>query len=409
MVRTKQTARGSSAPRPGGMATAKFAGRGRGDPEVQFADDPFDITDEDLPDVLEDADKPKGGEPSTSKSVGKEGEPRTEGQAAEGAQAPPEEIPPAPTQVSTTPQPGTSTGPTQDPTDDPAQDPTQTTGEVEIKLTQYVKDYRAAGKVWLDTVIQEGEKAYDTLYNRLQELGAPHKEGLDQADKQQVYNCIKDRTGMFLSQDENVLYVEMEEEFEKPKFNLTGEAKEALRNYYDAAHELCVAQADFAKATQKLESKIEDKTVFLSIIQQVQLPSVQIHVRTVEEIEQLEGKTYRELTMSQHLPNAKKIYSNATDQTRTMAAFMYFVLYEQITGLKASQTGCSRDFKCQGTPFKRLVTGKKQPGGPGRSSEQRSKRTLEEVAELEGDTPAKQTRKSTRTTKSRTGKGKKSK
>ena len=110
----------------------------------------------------------------------------------------------------------------------------------------------------------------------------------------------------------------------------------------------------------------------------------------VEEIEQLEGKTYRELTMSQHLPDTKKIYSNAKDQTRTMAAFMYFVLYEQITGLKASQTGCSRDFRCQGTPFKRLVTGKKQPGGPGRSGEQRSKRTLEEAAELEGGTPAKQ-------------------
>ena len=390
MVRTKQTARGSSAPQPGGMATARFpgTGKGRGDPEAQFADDPLDIADEDLPNVLEDADKPKGGEPSTSKSVGKEGEAQTKGQAAEGAQAPPEGIPPAPISAPTTPQPGTSTDPTQDPTDNPAKDPTQTTGEVEIKLTQYVKDYRAAGKVWLDTVVQEKEKAYDTLYDRLQELGAPHKEGLDQADKQQVYNCIKDRIGMFLSQDENILYVETEEEFEKPKFRLTGEAKEALRNYYDMAHELCVAQADFAKATQELESKIEDKTVFLSIIQQVRLPSVQIHVRTVEEIEQLEGKTYRELTMSQHLPNAKKIYSNATDQTRTMAAFMYFVLYEQITGLKASQTGCSRDFKCQGTPFKRLVTGKKQPGGPGRSGKQRSKRTLEEVAELEGDTPA---------------------
>ena len=409
MVRTKQTARGSSAPRPGGMATAKFAGRGRGDPEAQFADDPFDIADEDLPDVLEDADKPKGGEPSTSKSVGKEGEAQTEGHAAEGAQAPPEGIPPAPIHVPTAPQPGTSTGPTQDPTDDPAQDPTQTPGEVEIKLTQYVKDYRAAGKVWLDTVVQEKEKAYDTLYDRLKQLGTPHKEGLDQADRQQVYNCIKDRTGMFLSQDKNVVYVETEEEFEKPKFRLTGEAKEALKNYYDMAHELCVAQADFAKATQKLESKIEDKTVFLSIIQQVRLPSVQIHVRTVEEIEQLEGKTYRELTVSQHLPDAKKIYSNATDQTRTMAAFMYFVLYEQITGLKASQTGCSRDFQCQGTPFKRLVTGKKQPGGPGRSGEQRSKRMLEEVAKLEGDTLAKQTRKSTRTPKSRTGKGKKSK
>ena len=79
MVRTKQTARGSSAPRPRGMATARFAGtgRGRGDPEEQFADEPLDIADKDLPNVLEDANKPKGGEPSTSKSVGKEGEAQT--------------------------------------------------------------------------------------------------------------------------------------------------------------------------------------------------------------------------------------------------------------------------------------------------------------------------------------------
>ena len=76
MVKTKQTARESKAPRPGGMATARFAGRGRGDPEEQFVDDPFDIMDEDLPDVLEDADKPKGGEPSTSKSVGRKVKPK---------------------------------------------------------------------------------------------------------------------------------------------------------------------------------------------------------------------------------------------------------------------------------------------------------------------------------------------
>ena len=132
----------------------------------------------------------------------------------------------------------------------------------------------------------------------------------------------------------------------------------------------------------------------------MQLPVVQIQVRMVEETEQLEGKTYKELTLAQHLPNFKKIYSNATDQTRMMAAFIYFVLYEQITGLKASQTGCIKDFRCQGTPFKRLVTGKRQPGGPGRSSDQkgRSSRTLEGVAELEGGTPAKQRKKMTKTT-----------
>ena len=48
------------------MAKARFpgAGKGRGDPEAQFAEDQLDIADEDLPNVLEDADKLKGGEPA---------------------------------------------------------------------------------------------------------------------------------------------------------------------------------------------------------------------------------------------------------------------------------------------------------------------------------------------------------
>ena len=50
------------------------------------------------------------------------------------------------------------------------------------------------------------------------------------------------------------------------------------------------------------------------------------------------------------------------------------------------------------TPFKRLITGKRQPGGPGRSSEARggSSRSPEEVAKMEGATPAKRTRKATK-------------
>ena len=146
MTRTKQTPRGGSQThRPGGIALATFQGRGRGrgDPEGQFTDYPEDIKDEDLPKVLEDAEKPEEGGPSSSKSGGKEGT----AQAAEGALAPPEETPPdptkttAPTPAPTNPKPGTSTEGIQEPTQDPTQDSTQAPGEVEIKLTQYVKDY----------------------------------------------------------------------------------------------------------------------------------------------------------------------------------------------------------------------------------------------------------------------------
>ena len=144
-----------------------------------------------------------------------------------------------------------------------------------------------------------------------------------------------------------------------------------------------------------------------------------MQVRTVEEMEKIEGKTYRELTLMCHLPNFKRINPNAKEQTRMMAVYIYFVLFEQITGTRASQTGCATDFRCQTTPFKRLVTGKKQPGRPGRSSEARggSSRSLEEVTKMEGATPTKRTRRvskpvaaTTTTLKGRSwkGRGKKS-
>ena len=129
-------------------------------------------------------------------------------------------------------------------------------------------------------------------------------------------------------------------------------------------------------------------------------------------MEKMEGKTYRELTLMCHLPNFKRINPNSKEQTRMMAAYIYFVLYEQITGIRASQTGCATDFRCPTTPFKRLITGKKQPGGPGRSSKARggSSRSLEEVAKMEGPTPAKRTRKgksTTATTSTPKGRGQK--
>ena len=133
-----------------------------------------------------------------------------------------------------------------------------------------------------------------------------------------------------------------------------------------------------------------------------------MQVRTVEEMEKMEGKTYRELMLMCHLPNFKRIKPNAKEQTRTMAAYIYFVLYEQITSIRASETGCTTDFRCLMTPFKRMITGKKQPGGPGRLSKVRggSSRSLEEVSEMEGPTPAKRTRKASKLAAATTSKPK---
>ena len=158
--------------------------------------------------MLEDAEPPKEGEPGTSKSKAKTGVP----QATEGAEAPPEETPLDPNP--TNPQPSTSKDPTEAPAEFPPEDPTQATTQdpdkEEIALTKYVKAYKAAGKAWLDTVNEQKGQAYSTLYNTLQQLGNPHIDNLDQANREQVFSCIRDRTGRFLSEDEFVVYVERE-------------------------------------------------------------------------------------------------------------------------------------------------------------------------------------------------------
>ena len=84
------------------------------------------------------------------------------------------------------------------------------------------------------------------------------------------------------------------------------------------------------KSTCMLESKI-NKEIFLDIVRQVQLPAVQVHIRTREEEEKLEGKMHQYLTFTLHLLNYKTIHPNTNEQSRTMAAFMYYVLHEQIT------------------------------------------------------------------------------
>ena len=246
--------------------------------------------------------------------------------------------------------------------------------------------------------MKDGEEVYIRFFNKLLELGSPYIEYFNQADREQVYKCIRDKTGRFLDNDDFMRYVETEEEKKKPKYILTGDAKVALTDYYDAVHTLCEAQHNVAKSTQVLEVKIEDKSVFLDIIKQVQLRSVKVEIRTVEEMERMEGKTYRELTLMCHLPNFKRINFNAKEETRTMATYIYCVLYEQITDIRASQTGCATDFRCPTMPFKRLITGKRQPGRPGRSSKARggSSRSLEEIAKMEGGTPTKRTRKATK-------------
>ena len=256
MVRTKKTPQGGASQQPGGMTTATFTGtcRGKAAPEEQSRDTTEVDTEDDLPLVLEDAvQRPKEGKQGASKSKGKK-----TAQATEGAEAPPEETPPDPEptkphtdQAPAEPQPGTSKAPTEDPTQAPTEDPTQApTNETAQPATRnpnkdeptaptkYVRAYQAAGKKWLDSVVKDGEQAYIRLFDELLKLGHPYINNFDQAVREQVFKCIRDKTGRFLDDDDFMTYVETEEEKQKPRYVLTGDAKAALTDYYNAVHTL---------------------------------------------------------------------------------------------------------------------------------------------------------------------------
>ena len=232
------------------MTTATFTGMGRGKagPEGQFKDAPEEDTEDDLLLVLEDAvKKPKEGKQGASKSKSKK-----QVQATERAEAPPEETPPDPKPtkphtdpVPAEPKPGTSKAPTKDPTQAPTDETTQPAtrnpDEDEPPApTKYVRAYKAVGKDWLDSVVKDGEEAYIRLFDKLLELGSPYIDNFDQADREQVFKCIRDKTGRFLDDDDFVTYVETEEEKQKPRYV-------ALTDYYDAVHTLCEAKTKLHK------------------------------------------------------------------------------------------------------------------------------------------------------------------
>ena len=210
MVKTKTTPCGGKSHRLKGIATARFTGSPEADPEEQPAEAPSEDTEDsqNWPDWEKEAKQGEGAA-GTSKSEGKTGDQPQ--QAEGGAEAPLEEIPPAP--QPTDPKPGTSKDPTDAPTEVPTRDPTQTAPkdpeeETPPDLTDYVKSYQKVVKVWLDTVIDQEEQAYTTLFNTLQVLGNPHIPKFTEADKQQVFKCIRDRTGRFLKEDDFILYVQ---------------------------------------------------------------------------------------------------------------------------------------------------------------------------------------------------------
>ena len=111
---------------------------------------------------------------------------------------------------------------------------------------------------------------------------------LSDEDIDAVIESIPDTSGKYIKFIGHYqVEVEKEEEdidrkrlTEKKKHN---EIQTALDEYYAAAKDLCDSQAVYMPSVEKLQRIIDNPDIFLSIINHVQLPSIQMTVTTKEQ------------------------------------------------------------------------------------------------------------------------------
>ena len=79
-----------------------------------------------------------------------------------------------------------------------------------------------------------------------------------------MLDCIADKSGKYLSEDDFAVYVDREDvEIKRKQVTVSDEAKTAIKEYYKAAQDLYKAQTAFMKSTWEMESKIYNKKIFL--------------------------------------------------------------------------------------------------------------------------------------------------
>ena len=383
MARTKQTARGSKSSQPTRQAGMEAAVIEQQQEEVQV--------DEDV--------AQEGAEEGAQKEA-EEGEGVPTGEEVTGEQVTGEQDPVDPTAQ---PTPGTSTAPAS----------SASTGT--LSVVAYMNKCQELAKVWFEQVVNKKEEAYRDLIASLVSLVEEQSKakdlqvglaGFGEQEILGVLESIADTSGKYMAQISHfqIEVTKEEEEIKRKRFSESKKAsaeQRALDNYYDAAKDLCHSQGAYMVALEKLSRTLDNPDRLLAIINHVQLPAVQVTVTTREQEKKQAGVSGEEMVIMEHLPKADPWKLGRKPNVKMMAAWLYFILYKQVTGSTAGQDKCADKFSCSVTQFKRMVTGKWQEGGKpkkdttgtGRVTRKRKSERLEKLAKEERRDTKKQKKK----------------
>ena len=295
-------------------------------------------------------------------------------------------------------QPGTSTAPT------PRSSASASTGTAPEVLI-YMNKCQGFARTWFEEVVKKQEQAYRDLIASLVGLVEEQSKvkdlkigivGFSDQEIDNVLESISDTSGKYIDTVDRfkVEVSKEEEEIMRKRFTESKKASQeqkALDEYYDTAKDLCHSQAVYMARLEKLSKVLDNPDRLLAIIKHVQLPAVQVTVTTKEQDKKQAGLSGEEMVILEHLPDAEGWKVGRQPGERMMAAWLYFVLYKQVTGSTAGQDKCAEKFGCSVTQFKRMVTGKWQEGGKRKEetkstssvAKKRKSKRLEELAKEE--------------------------
>ena len=253
-------------------------------------------------------------------------------------------------------QPSTSKAPTTPPS----------ASVVSAEVKKYMEKCQGFARTWFEEVVEKKEQAYRDLIASL--VGQVEEQcktkdlkigivGFSKEEVDRVLESIDDTSGKYIDKVGR-LQVEVlkeEEGIQRKRFGKSKKASEeqsALDEYYDAAKDLCHSQKVYMARIDKLSKVLDDPDRLLAIINHVQLPAVQVTVTTKEQDKKQAGLSGDEMVIAVHLPMAEGWTTGRPADERMMAAWLYFVLYKQVTGSTAGQDKCAEKFGCSVTQFK---------------------------------------------------------